>query len=199
MDDEIAIDFAKGPTGYRFRQGAAQGHALAKAVGATRNRSLSIVDATAGLGRDAFLLASLGCHVTLIERAAEMHARLALGLAKARGDAPELAEVASRMVLLAGDACDLLPLLRADVVLVDPMHPPRGNSALVKKEMRQVRALVGADADAAKLMKVALLSAAKRVVLKWPSRAKPLEGIRKPSFQLLGKTTRYDVFVRNSD
>ena len=28
-----------------------------------------------------------------------------------------------------------------------------------------------------------------------PLRAAPMEGLRKPSHQLVGKTTRYDVFV----
>jgi len=76
------------------------------------------------------------------------------------------------------------------------MHPPRGNSALVKKEMRQIREIVGTDADSETLMQVALECAENRVVLKWPLRAAPMAGLRKPSHQILGKSTRYDVFVR---
>jgi 16S rRNA (guanine1516-N2)-methyltransferase len=76
------------------------------------------------------------------------------------------------------------------------MHPPRGNTALVKKEMRQIREIVGTDPDAEKLMQVALEAALNRVVLKWPLRAEPMAGLRKPSHQILGKSTRYDVFVK---
>ncbi len=99
------------------------------------------------------------------------------------------------MTLIHGDARDLLPGLRADVVIVDPMHPPRTNTAIVKKEMRLLRELVGTDPDALELMQAALAADCKRVVLKWPLRAPALEGLRKPSHVIAGKTVRYDVFM----
>jgi len=66
----------------------------------------------------------------------------------------------------------------------------------VKKEMRLIRDIVGADPDAVELMQAALEAAQNRVVLKWPLRAEPMAGIRKPSHQIVGKSTRYDVFVK---
>ena len=75
------------------------------------------------------------------------------------------------------------------------MHPPRRNTALVKQEMRQLSAIVGADEDADELMRIALASARERVVLKWPLRAAPLLDAPKPSHQFAGKTVRYEVFV----
>jgi len=124
-----------------------------------------------------------------------MHKLLEDGLEKAREAGGDVAEVISRMTLLFGDAKDLLPTLSPEVVLVDPMHPPRKKSALVKNEMRLIREIVGANDDAADLMKVALATASKRVVLKWPLRADPIEGIRPASHQIVGKSTRYDVFM----
>ncbi|MBA8841958.1 class I SAM-dependent methyltransferase [Ochrobactrum sp. RH2CCR150] len=193
---ELVVDFVGGAVGHRFRSGEGRGQALAKAVGLTRGVTPEIVDATAGLGRDAFLLASLGARVTLIERSETMHALLADGLARAAAEGGQYAEIVGRMTLLHGDSCELLPDLKPQVVLVDPMHPPRGNTALVKKEMRQIREIVGTDPDAEKLMQVALEAALNRVVLKWPLRAEPMVGLRKPSHQILGKSTRYDVFVK---
>jgi 16S rRNA (guanine1516-N2)-methyltransferase len=154
-----------------------------------------VVDATAGLGRDAFLLASLGAEVTLIERSPDMHRLLEEGLARAREAGGDVAEVINRMTLLHGDARDLLPTLSPEVVLVDPMHPPRKNSALVKKEMVLTREIVGTDEDSVELMEVALATASKRVVLKWPQWADPMEGICPSSHQIAGKTIRYDVFM----
>ena len=154
-----------------------------------------VVDATAGLGRDAFLMASLGAEVTLIERSDQMHQLLTEGMERARAAGGEVAEVIARMTLLHGDAKVLLPELSPEVILVDPMHPPRKNSALVKKEMRLIREIVGTDADSVDLMRVALDCARKRVVLKWPQKADPMEGIRAPSHQITGKSTRYDVFM----
>jgi 16S rRNA (guanine1516-N2)-methyltransferase len=147
------------------------------------------------LGRDAFLLASLGAHVTLLERSPEVHALLKHGLARAKAADPKLAEIVSRMTLIHGDARDILSDLAPEVVLVDPMHPPRKNTALVKKEMRLLRELVGAGPDALELMHAALASATRRVVLKWPLHADSLEGLSAPSHKILGSSTRYDVFM----
>jgi len=155
----------------------------------------TVVDATAGLGGDAFLLASLGAAVTMIERSPDMHRLLEEGLANARAAGGDIADVTRRMTLLYGDGRDLLPGLSPEVVLVDPMHPPRKKSALVKSEMRLIREIVGENDDAVELMMVALATAGNRVVLKWPRRAEPMGGIGIPSHRITGKTTRYDVFM----
>ena len=199
LTDEIPVcDFVGGAVGHRLRFGGGRGQALPKAVGMKGGRTPEIVDATAGLGRDAFLLASLGAHVTLIERSSEMYTILLDGIARGRIAGGDVADAIGRMTVLFGDARDLLPGLSPEVVLVDPMHPPRKSSALVKNEMRLIRGIVGTDEDSDELMKVALRSARRRVVLKWPMRAAPMAGIRSPSHQIKGKSTRYDVFMTGS-
>lgn len=191
----LVCDFTSGAVRHRFLFGGGRGQALPKAVGLKGGKNPTIVDATAGLGGDAFLLASLGAEVILIERSPEMHKLLEDALARASDAGGDVAEVVSRMTLMFGDAKELLPTLNPDVVLVDPMHPPRKKSALVKSEMRQIRDIVGTDDDAQDLMKVALATATNRVVLKWPRRADPMDGIGAPSHQITGKSTRYDVFM----
>ena len=191
--DELRIDFTSGAVAHRRQFGGGRGQALPRAVGMKSGKTPDIVDATAGLGRDAFLLASLGARVTLIERSPRMHALLANALARAIDS--EVGEIVSRMTLLFGDAKVLLPTLSPDVILIDPMHPERKKSALVKKEMRLIRQIVGVDSDAAELINVALDCARKRVVLKWPQKADPLAGVPVPSHQITGKSTRYDVFM----
>jgi 16S rRNA (guanine1516-N2)-methyltransferase len=193
--ETLIVDFVGGAVGHRFRAGGGRGQALPKAVGMKSGKTPTIVDATAGLGRDAFLLASLGAHVTLIERAPRMFQLLADGMKRAREAGGEVADVISRMTLLSGDAKDLLPELAPEVILVDPMHPPRQKSALVKQEMRLIREIVGTDEDQLELMQVALASARNRVVLKWPLRAAALPGLPAASHQITGKSTRYDVFM----
>jgi len=192
---ELRVDFVGGAVAHRLRFGGGRGQALAKAMGLRGGKTPMIVDATAGLGRDSFLLASLGADVTLIERSEKMHALLADGMERAANEGGELREIIGRMTLLKGDAKDLLPQLSGEAILIDPMHPPRKSSALVKAELRQVREIVGADEDAADLVRVALENARKRVVLKWPVKVDPIEGIRACSHQILGKTTRYDVWM----
>jgi len=189
----LTIDFSSGAIAHRLRFGGGRGQALPRAVGMKGGNTPDIVDATAGLGRDAFLLASLGARVTLIERSPEMHALLADALARAADS--DVGGIIARMTLLYGDAKDLLADLSPEVVMVDPMHPTRSKSALVKKEMRQIREIVGVDRDAPALMQVALASARNRVVLKWPQKAELMAGLPKPSHQITGKSTRYDVFM----
>lgn len=192
---ELRIDFVKGPVAHRLRFGGGRGQDLAKAMGLREGKTPMIVDATAGLGRDSFLLASLGAQVTLIERSEKMHSLLAQGMKRAAREGGQLREIIGRMTLLKGDALDLIPELSAEAILIDPMHPERKKTALVKLELRQVREIVGTDDDAADLVRLAIAHARKRVVLKWPAKADPLEGVQKCTHQIIGKTTRYDVFM----
>lgn len=192
---ELRVDFVKGAVAHRLRFGGGRGQALAKAMGLRAGKTPMIIDATAGLGRDSFLLASLGAQVILIERSDTMHSLLADGMERAAREGGEFQEIISRMTLLKGDAKDFLPELSGEAILIDPMHPPRKNSALVKQELRQVREVVGTDDDAVDLVRVALRHARNRVVLKWPAKADPMEGLRACSHQICGKTTRYDVFM----
>jgi len=191
----LICDFPGGAVGHRLRAGGGRRQALPRAAGFSKGRTPRVVDATAGLGRDAFLLASLGAKVTLVERSPEIHALLRDAMTRAIEAGGGAADAVARMTLVLGDSKALLPDLAAEVVLVDPMHPPRRGSALVKQEMRLLRALVGADEDALDLMQAALAAASKRVVLKWPLHAEPMAGLPPPSHQIRGKTTRYDVFM----
>lgn len=193
--NDLVIDFVGGAVGHRFRSEQSKKQALLKAAGFAKSIIPHVVDATAGLGRDAFLMASMGAYVTLIERSPHIHAALQDAMSRAAAEGGAYAETIARMTLLQGNSIDLLPTLAPETILVDPMHPPRGNTALVKKEMRILRDIVGTDDDQTELMKTALACAQKRVVLKWPVHAAPMAGIRAPSHQIIGKNTRYDVFM----
>ncbi|MGY9006035.1 MAG: class I SAM-dependent methyltransferase [Alphaproteobacteria bacterium] len=192
----LVCDFVTGPVAHRFKYGGGRGQALARAVGLKDGKTPRIVDATAGFGHDGFLLASLGAEVTLIERSDQMHALLVAGMAEAALAGGPVADVIARMRLIKGDAKDLLADMAPEVILVDPMHPPRKKSALVKKEMVLLRQIVGNDEDQIELMQAALNAAKNRVVLKWPRSADPMPEIMPPSHQILGKSTRYDVFMK---
>lgn len=192
---ELRVDFVSGAVAHRRKFGGGRGQPLAKAMGLRGGKTPMIIDATAGLGRDSFLLASLGADVVMIERSEQMHALLAEGMERAAKEGGELEEIISRMTLLHGDSKELLPDLSGEAILIDPMHPPRNNSALVKRELRQVREIVGTDDDAAELVRVALASASNRVVIKWPAKADPLNGLPTRTHQIIGKSTRYDVFM----
>lgn len=192
----IYVDFVAGAVAHRRKFGGGRGQSIAKAVGLKAGAMPSVVDATAGLGRDAFVLASLGCRVTLIERSPVVAALLADGLARASQD-PEIGGwVSERMWLEQGPAVATLNGLttRPDVVYLDPMFPHKQKSALVKKEMRVFQSLVGADLDADELLPAALAVATRRVVVKRPDYAGWLCE-RKPSMAIETKNNRFDVYV----
>ncbi len=194
----LYVDFVSGALGYRQRQAGHSREPLARAAG-IKNRLTAprVIDATAGLGRDAFMLASLGCEVTLIERSPIIAALLKDGLDRGRA-APASAAIIARMHLLNGEAAAYLTHLREDarpeVVYLDPMYPGRQKTALVKKEMRYLRAVAGDDLDAAALLAAALGCARRRVVVKRPRLATALAG-PPPSSVLMGSTTRFDLYL----
>ncbi|MEJ1354920.1 MAG: class I SAM-dependent methyltransferase [Candidatus Sedimenticola sp. (ex Thyasira tokunagai)] len=196
----VYIDFLSGKSAHRRRFGGGRGQPLARAVGLKQGRTPSVLDATAGLGRDAFVLASLGCEVCMVERSPVIAALLEDALLRAQDDA-EVSVIVSRMKLLCGDAKEQLLALPQeawpDVVYMDPMYPHREKSALVKKEMRTFRALVGDDEDSAELLEAARKVARNRVVVKRPAKAATLDEI-KPSMAITSPNTRYDVYLHHA-
>lgn len=192
----VYVDFVEGAMGHRRRFGGGRGQLVAKAVGVKKDKIPTVIDATAGLGRDAFVLAKLGCQVRMIERSSEVAELLSDGMHRAEQD-DEVREIIARMSLLVVDASHYLTELaeaeRPDVVYVDPMHPERTKAA-VKKEMQLFRALVGGDEDDAALLQAALTAARKRVVVKRPRKSEAIPG-PKPSLVYEGKSTRFDVYL----
>ncbi|PJG86018.1 class I SAM-dependent methyltransferase [Conservatibacter flavescens] len=195
----IYVDFVKGTLAHRRKFGGGRGEAVAKAVGIKSGYLPSVIDGTAGLGRDAFVLASLGCCVRLIERNPVVHLLLQDGLQRAYND-PEIGEFMQQNMQLL-EITDLSALstemVSADVVYLDPMYPHKQKSALVKKEMRVFQHLVGADLDADLLLAPALHLAKKRVVVKRPDYADFLSQ-KVPHFSRETKNHRFDIYLVNS-
>lgn len=184
---------------------------LAKAVGLSHRASApTIIDATAGYGEDAYLLAGLGCQVLAIERQPLVVALCRDGLLRA--DAVLDPGGHGRIHLVQADSyhvlnglikrssirggLDLPAYLKhfivPDVVYLDPMFPPTRKAA-ERKPMRVLRRLVGDDCDADQLLQVALKVARKRVVIK-----RPLHGpflADRPTTVHKGNATRYDVYM----
>ncbi|MGB0744183.1 MAG: class I SAM-dependent methyltransferase [Opitutales bacterium] len=187
---------------YRRAKGGGRSEMIARAVGLKGGKSPNVLDATAGLGVDAFVLASLGCTVTMLERVPAVSALLQDGLARSRRYAAEqdadLADILGRLQFIERDAAAYLDSLGEadlpDVVYLDPMFPERKKSAAVKKEMQLFHQLIGPDDDAGQLLESALGRAQKRVVVKRPRIASPLSG-REPSHVLEGKRNRYDIYL----
>ena len=195
----VRVDFVEGKAAHRRLFGGGSGQMIAKAVGIQPGVRPRVLDATAGLGKDAFVLASLGCEMSLIERQPIIAALLEDGLARGIKDL-DVGAIVAQMRLLTGNSIDLIRSWEGEppqVIYLDPMFPHREKTALVKKEMRLFRPLVGDDMDAPALLEAALALATHRVVVKRPRKAPCIEGA-KPSYALDGKSSRYDIYPKKT-
>jgi 16S rRNA (guanine1516-N2)-methyltransferase len=187
----LAIDFLHGQLAYRQKQ-SLQKEAVVKAVGAKGKERPSVLDATAGLGRDAFILASIGCPVTLIEQNAVIAALLEDGIRRL------LQQQALNMQLIKGDAIVKMAslLIKPDVVYLDPMFPPRNKTALVKKDMQILQRLThDAPDNNEALFQTALDCATKRVVVKRPNYA-PTITEQAADFVIRTEYHRFDIYKK---
>ncbi len=197
----LRIDFLSGKYQHRRRFGGGKGQQIAKAVGLNKYQPPSVLDTTAGLGRDAFVLATLGCRVSMLERSLPVYLLLQDALTRAQQTTDEeVQSIIQNMTLRQVDSVHYLASLKPaqypDVIYIDPMFPPRDKAAKVKKEMAFFHALLGSDNrdnDVEQLIRQALSKATKRIVVKRPRLAAPLHP--NPAFQITGKTTRYDMYL----
>lgn len=166
-------------------------HDLSRAIGLNKFKDLSILDATAGLARDAFIFLKLGAKVTLLER----HPLLIPLLEKAL-DSLEDEDLKKRLSFIPKDAIIYLEQEKEnyDCIYLDPMFSEIEKRATVKKEMQFLQQIVGENEDASILLSHALKKAKKRVVVK-RHKLSPYLAERLPHHSIIGKSTRYDVYL----
>jgi len=192
--DLARLDATSGP-------GRSRKQPLARAVGLGKAKQPqpTVLDATAGWGEDAWLLALLGCQVLAVERHPVVAAMLQDGLRRLAHSRPD---AAGRLMVACGDARSLDPLpwryarfLGPDVVYLDPMfdYGERRRRGQERRPLVLLRQLVGDDADAPDLLDWALACAGRRVVVKRPLHG-PYLGGRKPVASHKGKALRWDVY-----
>ena len=171
---------------------------LPKAVGLDKSQQcLSVLDATAGLGTDAWSLAALGCDVHMLEQSNVMAALLADGIQRAReSGSTEALEILSRLSLTHIDAFEYLAELKTlpDVIVLDPMFPVRNKSAKVKKDMALMQQFLPVNDNLDDLLALAIKKAGKRVVLKRPGKSEK-DPLPRPDFQVPGKACHFQVFL----
>lgn len=153
------------------------------------------LDATAGLGEDALLLAAAGFTVELFESDPVIAALLADALARAAGF-PDLAPIVGRMHLHEADSIEALRsgTPKVDVVYLDPMFPERQKNAATKKKFQLLHRLERPCADEEVLLAAALAAHPTKVVIKRPAKGAPLAG-RAPAYSRTGKAVRFDVVL----
>ena len=199
----IHVDFISGALAHHQQFGGGRGQAIAKAIGLKQGtQPPAVVDATAGLGKDSFVMACLGCPVTLIERSPIISQLVLDGIQRAEADNDFSVFIKRGFKLVNAQASEYLKALSKnnapEIIYLDPMYPERKKSAQVKKNMQILQKLLGHDDDTTELIDAALKYAKKRVVVKRPKGAGTI-GDRKPTMSIESKKTRYDVYVCGSN
>lgn len=155
-----------------------------------------LLDATAGLGGDSWILAAAGFLVTAVERSPLVAAVLRDGIARARADG-RLATIANRIELHVGESAAMLAASGTPwtAIYLDPMYPPKTKSALAPKPIRLVRDAVGDDLDARDLFLAAVAANPGRIVVKRPHHAAVVHP--EPDLTFESKLARYDAYLRS--
>lgn len=200
LNTAIYVDFIEGSLAHRQRFGGGRGQAIARAVGLKKGNTPTVLDITAGLARDAFILACLGCRITLVEQSPVLYTLIEDGIRRGLVNAAAASILRNFMNLVHADSVSYMRNMdrqsRPEVIFIDPMYPERKKSALVKKDMQILQRLIGKDENASQLLKSALECATGRVVVKRPVHAAPVNDI-KPGTSISSKKTRYDVYLVN--
>ncbi len=189
----LYVDFINGPLRHRRLYGGGRGQLIARAIGLKKYSHPRVIDLSAGLGRDGFVLADLGCEVVMLERSPIIAALVEDAIARA---SQQQWFQPLKLMLQQSNAAEFLNSLnnKPQIIYYDPMYPPDNKSALAKKEMRMLRQVVGDDKDSPQVLELALQHATHRVVVKRPRHAAAIAG-PKPTLSYEGKSSRFDAYV----
>lgn len=190
----LCVEFSAPDIERRRKQGI-RSQGLGKALGLKKLKQATVLDATAGLGRDAFLMAAAGCQLQLLEKSAVVWALLADGLARASRAGGELATISARVQLQHNDFLNIAgQLSQVDIVYLDPMFPQPGKRGKSKKGMFLLQELLGHDEERPELLSAARALAKHRVVVKRARLSPALAGVE-PDISFKGSSNRYDVYL----
>lgn len=205
----VSIDFINGKAMQRASESDFKKQPLARALGLQKlrsrngNQTPAIIDATAGFGTDGWMMASLGCSVTLLEQSSVLCVLLQHAIDAAKLDGVK-ALTAGNLALVKANSVEYLHEdigARVDVVYLDPMYPAARKQALVKKGMQLLHELIGPDDTGHALLAAALAKADYRVVVKRPKGAPRLDDAEQHSVHWQGQVTqvespntRFDVY-----
>eukprot|EP00013_Stygamoeba_regulata_P006111 CAMPEP_0177640020 /NCGR_PEP_ID=MMETSP0447-20121125/6325_1 /TAXON_ID=0 /ORGANISM="Stygamoeba regulata, Strain BSH-02190019" /LENGTH=403 /DNA_ID=CAMNT_0019142073 /DNA_START=181 /DNA_END=1392 /DNA_ORIENTATION=+ len=209
MPNPLVLDFQKTYLSVVHRREVDRTPPLLRAavLGKQEDGPCRILDATAGLGRDAFQLARAGAEVILLERNPIVFLLLQEALERARnGTVAHVQEITSRMQAHHLDSIDVLQDWeryqlgpRPHVIHLDPMYPSAKPSFSLPQYGMQVarymRKLLRKD-DVGweeSLLPLARQVALKRVVVKRPKTAPQKEGV---GITYRSRQTRYDIYLR---
>lgn len=200
----ISVDFNNSKIYLRCKT-LSKSDLLIKACG--KKKPDHIIDATAGLGTDSFILSTafIDTKISLIEENDIISTILQDGIKHGLENSsyPETQKTCKKMELHNGNAINIIPKLEpADIIYLDPMFADNSFKGAVKKPMQILHKICPPPSNNKinELLEMALKNAKNRVIVK---RAKSacvinLNNSIKPNHQISGKSIRYDIYLKKS-
>jgi 16S rRNA (guanine1516-N2)-methyltransferase len=198
----LCIDFSQGIYRKRLYEGLTYREPLARAVGLRAGETKHILDGTAGLCRDAFVLAVLGAKLTLVDRSPIVYALIEDARRRGMAQGAYLSGILSRMPCVCADLLDYIQikppaLLEYDVIYLDPMFPEARKSALAKKEMQILQKICQNSRDLSVLLEASLEYTRERVVIKRSTDQKPI-CLKRLGFSITQRLVAFDVYLKRA-
>ena len=192
----LMVDFSRPALASRRRRVSIRAELLIKAI--NQGPGARVLDMTAGLGTDAFILAAYGHHVVMLERSKTIYLLTQNGLDRAAED-PGLKPIVERMRLHHWDST--IPFVAAkgfDAAVVDPMFEAKKKNALSKGEMHMLQSFIGKGSELTPFLNAANVLGIKRSIVKRPRSDRLAHRDPGPVYQLEGRRSRLDVFLNSA-
>ncbi|USS94121.1 class I SAM-dependent methyltransferase [Buchnera aphidicola] len=192
----FTINFLSGKNNFRRKYNRKK-ELIIKAVKIKNSKKTIILDATAGLGKDSFILASSGYKIFMIEKNKIIYQLLKNGLKRLYKNMEINMWIKKKMILFHDDSLNFFKHTKIipDVIYLDPMFLNK-KKTLPKKDMSILKILVSKQKITKNLLKKSIKFTKKKVVVKRPIKAPYLENI-KPTYIIYGTKYRFDIYLKN--
>ncbi len=189
----FTIDWLANQLIWRYQHINKSQEPLLRAIGWHAQKPPKVWDLTAGLGKDACLMAAAGCEVHLFERHPVLQILLHYAHQQAQLSEWSFFQHMHLHLMSAETWIKINPTVNLpEVAYFDPMYPERKKQALVKLELRMIKTLVGNDEDAATVLTALLQQGIPKIVVKRPKGATPL--LANVHHVIQAPNTRFDVY-----
>ena len=188
----LHIDFLKGTLGWRLKRVNHERN-LRKALGKT-DKQLSIFDSTAGLLTDTMIFLSLGHKVVAVEQSKIIYSLVKDAILRAKNMIPEL----KNLIFLNDNSLNVYKSISKgfDVIYLDPMYPSSHKKNKKSGRLANIKKILEIENltdNGENLVKEFFNLEYKKIILKRPLKYR--KNYSNINYQVLGKTTRFDIYL----
>ena len=190
--ETLNINFLKGKLGWRLKR-VNHETKLKKALGKAKV-PLNIFDATAGLLSDSMIFLSLGHNVVAVEQSKIIYLLLEDAIRRAKDSMPFL----SNIKLINGNSINVIKKIDTsfDIIYLDPMYPSLNKKNKKSGRLENIKKILEIENlkdSSENLVKDFFELEYKKIILKRPLKFR--KNYSNINYQVLGKTTRFDIYL----